>query len=117
MLGRYNFGAQPGDRNPFGYKDSISNPAIKGSGVECFPGQGDAIEPDEFILGYPRESEEIDAIPQPLVLGKNGKYVVLRKYRSQVGAFNRFLRDEADTDEARELLAAKLSAVGEAVLH
>jgi deferrochelatase/peroxidase EfeB len=32
----------------------------------------------------------------------------LRKYQSRVGAFNRFLRAHADTDEERELLAAKL---------
>ena len=47
------FGAQPGDLNPLGYKDSIGQPAIEGSGVEPLPGQGRAIKAGEFILGYP----------------------------------------------------------------
>ena len=47
-------------------------------------------------------------MPQPDVLGRNGTYVGLRKYQSRLGAFNRFLRDNAKSDEERELLAAKL---------
>src|SRR5262249_37311655 len=41
-------------------------------------------------------------------LGQNGTYIGLRKYQTRVGAFNRFLRANAETEEARELLAAKL---------
>ena len=47
-------------------------------------------------------------MPQPELLGRNGTYVGIRKYQSRVGAFNRFLREHADTPEERELLAAKL---------
>ncbi|HUI49638.1 MAG TPA: FAD-dependent oxidoreductase, partial [Acidimicrobiia bacterium] len=47
------FGAQPGDLNPLGYRDSIGQPAVEGSGVESLPGQGPAIKAGEFILGYP----------------------------------------------------------------
>ena len=47
-------------------------------------------------------------MPQPNILGRNGTFVGLRKYQSQVGAFNRFLRANANSDEERELLAAKL---------
>jgi deferrochelatase/peroxidase EfeB len=47
-------------------------------------------------------------MPQPDVLGRNGTFVGLRKYQAQVGTFNRFLREHAQTDEERELLAAKL---------
>ena len=53
MLSAQDFGAQPGDLNPLGYKDSIGQPAIEGSGVEPLPGQGPAIKAGEFILGYP----------------------------------------------------------------
>ena len=42
------------------------------------------------------------------MLGRNGTFIGVRKYQSRVGAFNRFLRDNARTDEERELLAAKL---------
>ncbi len=103
-----NFGAQPGSLNSLGYKDSIGQPAIEGTGVEPLPGQGQAIKAGEFILGYPGEAGVPLSMPQPDVLGRNGTYVGLRKYHSRVGAFNRFLRENSQTDEERELLAAKL---------
>ena len=102
------FGAQPGDLNPLGYKDSIGQPAIEGSGVDSLPGQGPPIKAGEFILGYPGEAGVPLPMPEPEVLGRNGTFVGLRKYQSRVGTFNRFLRDHAETDEERELLAAKL---------
>ena len=102
------FGAQPGSLNSLGYKDSIGQPAIEGSGVEPLPGQGRPIKAGEFILSYPGEAGVPLAMPQPDTLGRNGTYVGLRKYQSRVGAFNRFLRENGQTDEERELLAAKL---------
>ena len=102
------FGAQPGDLNPLGYKDGIDQPAIEGSGVEPLPGQGRAIKAGEFILGYPGEAGIPLPMPQPDILGRNGTYVGVRKYQSRVGAFNRFLRAHGSTEEERELLAAKL---------
>ncbi len=102
------FGAQPGDLNPLGYKDGIDQPAIEGSGVEPLPGQGRPIKAGEFILGYPGESGVPLAMPQPDILGRNGTYVGLRKYQSRVGAFNRFLHAHGRTEEEREWLAAKL---------
>ena len=85
------FGAQPGDLNPLGYKDWIGQPAIEGSGVEPLPGQGPAIKAGEFILGY-RRVRRAAPTPEPDVLGRNGTYVGLRKYQSRVGTFNRFLQ-------------------------
>jgi Dyp-type peroxidase family len=108
VLTTQDFGAQPGDLNPLGYKDSIGQPAIEGSGVEPLPGQGRPIKAGEFVLGYPGESGEPLPAPAPDVLGRNGTFVGLRKYQSRVGTFNRFLRAHAGTDEERELLAAKL---------
>src|SRR5437667_9375936 len=102
------FGAQPGSRNSLGYKDSIGQPAIEGSGIEPLPGQGRPIKAGEFILGYPGEAGVPLAMPQPDVLGRNGTYVGLRKYQSRVGAFNRFLQENAQTAEEQDLLAAKL---------
>jgi deferrochelatase/peroxidase EfeB len=108
VLGAQDFGAQPGDLNPLGYKDGIGQSAIEGSGVDPLPGQGRPIKAGEFILGYPGEAGVPLAMPQPNALGHNGTFVGLRKYQSRVGTFNRFLRDNAQTDEERELLAAKL---------
>jgi Dyp-type peroxidase family len=108
VVAAQDFGAQPGDLNPLGYKDSIAQPAIEGSGVEALPGQGRPIKAGEFILGYPGESGVPLPAPRPDVLGRNGTYVGLRKYQTRVGAFNRFLREHADSEEEREWLAAKL---------
>ena len=102
------FGLQPGDLNPLGYKDGIDQPPIEGSGDEPLPGQGRPIKAGEFILGYAGEAGIPLPMPQPDVLGRNGTYVGLRKYQSRVGAFNRFLRANGRTKEEQELLAAKL---------
>ena len=108
ILTMQDFGAQPNDLNPLGYKDSIGQPAIEGSGVESLPGQGRPIKAGEFILGYPGEAGVPLPMPQPDVLGRNGTFIGLRKYQARVGTFNRFLRDNAQTEQGRELLAAKL---------
>jgi deferrochelatase/peroxidase EfeB len=108
VLMEQDFGAQPGDLNPLGYRDSIGQPAIEGSGVDSLPGQGPPIKAGEFILGYPGEAGVPLPMPQPDVLGRNGTFAGLRKYQSRVGAFNRFLHEHAPNWPERELLAAKL---------
>ena len=108
LLGKLDFGAQPGDRNSLGYKDGIDQPPVEGSGVEPLPGQGRPIKAGEFILGYPGEGGTPLPMPQPDVLGRNGTYVGFRKYQTRAGAFNRFLHANGETEEERELVAAKL---------
>ena len=109
VLLRDNFGAQPDSRNSLGYKDMISNPAIEGSGIKPFAGQGPAIKAGEFILGYPTEAGVLLPMPQPEVLGKNGTFIALRKYHTNAGSFNAFLKKNAQaTGGDLELLAAKL---------
>jgi Dyp-type peroxidase family len=108
VLTAEDFGAQPGDLNPLGYKDSIGQPAVEGSGVDPLPGQGPAIKAGELILGYPGEAGVPLPAPQPEVLGRNGTYVGLRKYQTRVATFNRFLQEHAATEDERQLLAAKL---------
>jgi Dyp-type peroxidase family len=108
VLASQDFGAQPNDLNPLGYKDGIDQPSIEGSGVESPPGRGRPIKAGEFVLGYPGEAGVPLPMPQPDILGRNGTFVGFRKYQSRVGAFNRFLRANGRTDQERELLAAKL---------
>jgi Dyp-type peroxidase family len=108
VLLMHDFGAQPSDLNPLGYRDSIGQPAIEGSGVDSLPGQGRPIKAGEFILGYPGEAGVPLPMPRPDVLGRNGTFVGVRKYQSRVGTFNRFLHEHARTEQERELLAAKL---------
>jgi deferrochelatase/peroxidase EfeB len=102
------FGAQPGCLNLLGYRDSIGQPAIEGSGADPLPGQGRPVKAGEFILGYAGEAGVPLPMPQPDVLGRNGTFAGLRKYQSRVGTFNRFLHEHATTWSERELLAAKL---------
>jgi Dyp-type peroxidase family len=108
VLQTQDFGQQPDDLNPLGYRDGIDQPAIEGSGVAPLPGQGRPIKAGEFILGYPGESGALLPAPEPDVLGRNGTFVGLRKYQTLVGAFNRFLREHSETEAERALLAAKL---------
>jgi Dyp-type peroxidase family len=108
LLASEDFGAQPNDLNPLGYKDGIDQPSIEGSGMQPPPGRGRPIKAGEFVLGYPGEAGVPLPMPQPEILGCNGTYVGFRKYQSRVGAFNRFLHANGHTEEERELLAAKL---------
>ena len=108
VLDTQDFGAQPGNLNPLGFKDNIGQPAIEGSGVDPLPGQGRPIKAGEFILGYPGEAGAPLPMPEPNVLGRNGTFLGLRKYQTRVGTFNRFLHSNAQTEEEREFLAAKL---------
>ena len=106
VLSHQDFGAT--GFNVFGYRDGFSQPVVEGSGAESLPGDGRPIKAGEFVLGYPSETGHPLTMPSPDVLGRNGTYVVFRKYHSHVAAFNRYLRDNARTDDQRELLAAKL---------
>ena len=92
----------------FGYRDRLSQPVIAGSGEEATPGSGPPLKAGEFILGYPDEEGVVADAPTPDVLARNGSYMAYRRLRQHVGAFRAFLRDNADTPEERELLAAKL---------
>lgn len=91
----------------FGFRDRLSQPVIKGSGEEPTPGSGEALEPGEFILGYPDEYGPADDIPQPQVLSRNGSYMAYRRLQEHVGRFRAYLAANADTPEEQELLAAK----------
>jgi Dyp-type peroxidase family len=106
MLSYQDFGAT--GFNVFGYRDGFTQPLVEGSGAEPLPGDGPAIKAGEFVLGYPGETGRPLPAPAPEILGRNGSYVVFRKYHSHVAAFNRYLHDNASTEDGRELLAAKL---------
>ncbi|MGW0807702.1 Dyp-type peroxidase [Nonomuraea sp. NPDC002799] len=104
---RQNCHALPTETEPFGYRDGISHPAIAGSGI---PGSNTLEEPlkaGEFVLGYPDELGGLQRL-QPEVLGRNGSYAAFRKLHQRVGAFRRYLRDNATDPQEEELLAAKI---------
>ena len=97
----------PNVRTQFGYRDGVSTPLIEGSGSPGLPGQGPAIKAGEFIFGYRDEMGNLPPIPQPEVLGHNGTYLAFRKIHTHVAEFRKFLRDNAESPEAEELLQAK----------
>lgn len=115
LLLRQDFGNQPDSTNAFGFKDGFTQPVVEGSGVDGWPGDGRAIKAGEFVLGYPAEGGYPLPMPAPAELGRNGSFLVFRKYHSHVAAFNRYLHQGADTIEGRELLAASSSVAGAAV--
>ena len=92
----------------FGYRDRLSQPVIDGTGVAPTPGSGPPIKAGEFFLGYPDESGETPALPRPEILTRNGSYLAYFRMQEHVGRFRDFLKANADTPEAQELLAAKL---------
>ena len=92
----------------FGYRDRLSQPVIEGTGMEATPGSGPAIKAGEFFLGYPDEEGEPATLPQPAILSRNGSYLAYVRLQEHVGAFRDFLRQNGETQEQQELVAAKL---------
>ena len=92
----------------FGYRDRLSQPVIEGSGEVPTPGSGAPLKPGEFILGYPDETGPPVNLPQPEILSRNGSFMAYRRLQEHVGMFRDFLRQNAQTVEEQELLAAKL---------
>ena len=100
--------APPDHKEPFGFRDGISHPAIEGSGI---PGDNPLEAPlkaGELVLGYRDETGRFPQAPQPDVLGRNGTFVAFRKLRQDVAAFRRYLRANASGPDDEELVAAKM---------
>ncbi|MCU1690965.1 MAG: heme peroxidase [Frankiales bacterium] len=118
------------DREPFGFRDGLSQPAV--AGFEEHAAQG-AVASGEFVLGYRNEYGQrtfrplltLDADPDRLLprahdaggapdLGRNGTYLVLRQLEQDVEGFWTWVdRASAGSDGTpdparREQLAAKL---------
>jgi Dyp-type peroxidase family len=98
----------PDEKEPFGFKDGMSHPAIEGSGIPGSNPNERPLKPGEFVLGYPDEMGDAPSIPQPDVLGRNGSYIVFRKLHQRVAAFRQYLKSNSASLEAEELLAAKM---------
>jgi deferrochelatase/peroxidase EfeB len=92
----------------FGYRDRLSHVAIEGVDERTQPGSGPPVKAGEFFLGYPDESGSQPALPQPERLSRNGSYLAYLRIEEHVGTFRDFLRQQADTPEEQELIAAKL---------
>jgi Dyp-type peroxidase family len=98
----------PTGREPFGFRDAISQPAIEGSCLAGSNPQEAPLKAGEFILGYLDESGRLPPQPQPEVLGRNGSYVALRKLHQDVAAFRRYLAAYTTSAAEEEWLAARM---------
>jgi Dyp-type peroxidase family len=110
-----------GDTEPFGFRDGISFPYIKGVPTRrTTEALGLPVNAGEFILGYhnaygqypfsprvPRSkdphhllpdvprSQMVPGEPRPKDLGRNGTYLVLRKLRQDVAGFWKFIEENS----------------------
>jgi Dyp-type peroxidase family len=100
--------AAPDEKEPFGFRDGISHPAIEGSGIPGTNPDDPPLAAGELVLGYVDEVGTVSPTPQPDILGRNGSYVVFRKLHQRVAEFRRYLRSNASGAEDEELLAAKM---------
>ncbi|MHA3021315.1 Dyp-type peroxidase [Mycobacterium sp. BMJ-28] len=91
----------------FGFRDRLSQPVIQGSGEEPTPGSGAALAAGEFILGYPDENGPVAGLPQPELLSRNGSYMAYRRLEEHVAVFREYLRENSESPEGADLLAAK----------
>ncbi|HYO55229.1 Dyp-type peroxidase [Archangium sp.] len=110
-----------GDTEPFGFRDGISFPYIKGvPTTRTSDALGLAVNAGEFILGYhnaydqypfsprvpanqdpdnllpevPRE-QAVPGKPRPKDLGRNGTYMVIRKLSQDVTGFWKFIEENS----------------------
>jgi len=104
---RQDVASLPTERDAFGFKDGISQPAVEGSGIGGSNPHEAPLKAGEFVLGYVDETGDLSAVPQPDVLGRNGTYVAFRKLHTRVAAFRQYLRERAASPADEELLAAK----------
>jgi deferrochelatase/peroxidase EfeB len=114
--GRLEEYAPLGDFIHFGYHDGIDNPGLDWPQYQEDTQPGDA---NNFVIGYPGSSSH----PGPqdgsvaAAFAKDGCYNAFRVFYQDVGAFDQFLADNAQTvvqaiggslDNAKEWLAAKM---------
>ncbi|PYX34055.1 MAG: peroxidase [Acidobacteria bacterium] len=104
---RQNCHALPNDKEPFGFRDGISHPAIEGSGIPGTNPHEQPLKAGESVLGY---GDELGGVQRttPEILGRNGTYVVFRKLHQRVADFRRFLKTNSNSSDDEELLAAKM---------
>jgi Dyp-type peroxidase family len=104
---RQNCHVLPNEKEPFGYRDGISHPAIEGSGIPGTNPREVPFKAGEFVIGY---TDELGGVQKttPEILGRNGTYVVFRKLHQRVADFRKFLKTNSSKVDDEELLAAKM---------
>lgn len=108
LIWRQDVASLPTERDPFGFKDGIGQPAVEGTGIPGNNPHEAPLKAGEFILGYQDETGDLAVGPQPEILGRNGTYMVFRKLHTRVAAFRQYLRERSTNPAEEERLAAKI---------
>ena len=95
-------------KEPFGFRDGISHPAVEGSGIPSTNPKDPPLKAGEFVLGYRDETGYFPPMPKPDTLGRNGTYAVFRKLHQRVATFRKYLKENSSSLEEEQLLAAKM---------
>jgi len=109
---------KPTAKEHFGYTDGISDPVfegvpydesrVNGRGKLMEDGTWAPLATGEFLLGHIDEAREYPPAPQPVLLSRNGTYMVYRKLHENVGTFEAYLDEHGSKyPGGKELLAAK----------
>src|SRR3954451_21950809 len=104
---RQNCHALATEKEPFGFMEGISHPAVEVSGIAGTNPQENPLKAGEFVLGY-RDELGGTQKTEPEILGRSGTYVVFRKLQQRVAQFRQYLNANAKSAEDEELLAAKM---------
>ena len=104
----------PDGREQFGFKDSISEPAVEGTDILGSNPHEAPLKAGEFVLGYQDETGDVSPVPQPEVLGRNGTYVAFRKLHQRVAAFRSTWARMPRTTPSRSGLRPSSSGAGPA---
>jgi len=75
----------------FGFRDGISQPAVRGLGIAARPGQA-LVWPGQIVFGYPMQDRTDPRAPREAPLPgpawcRNGSFVVIRRLRQDVAGF------------------------------
>lgn len=104
----------------FGYTDGIGDPYFDGladaperclgRGKQTEDGGWEPLATGEFLLGHIDEAHEYPPAPKPILLSRNGTFMVYRKLHENVASFENFLeRESQGYAGGKELLKAKFT--------
>jgi len=109
---------KPTAKEHFGYTDGIGDPVfegvsydadrVNGRGKQLENGEWAPLATGEFLMGHIDEAREYPPAPSPVLLARNGTYMVYRKLHENVATFDAYLEEHGKKfPGGKELLAAK----------
>lgn len=109
---------EPTSKEHFGYTDGIGDPffegiqdppyRVNGRGKQMADGTWKPLATGEFLHGHLDEAREYPPAAVPILLSRNGTYMVYRKLHQKVASFDALLKREGATyPGGAELMAAK----------